>query len=106
MNKRTKALSITWNTKEKVWKRQHGRSLYSGKPISVSECCCHFIPRSKGGLGIEENIIGLTYEEHMIFDNNLIGSHLAESKLIEKKAREHLMKSYSDWDESKLIWRK
>lgn len=83
-----------------------GMSLVSGKAISVSECCCHFIPRSKGGLGIEENIIGLTWEEHMIFDNNLPGSHKLESQMMRDVARKHLRKSYKNWDEKRLTYLK
>ena len=106
MNKRTKALSITWATKKKVYERQHGMSLFSNKPISINECCCHYIPRSKGGLGIEENIVGMTPQEHMIFDNNLIGSHKEESDRMRIRARNHLMEHYEDWKEEKLIWKK
>lgn len=83
-----------------------GMSLVSGKAISVAECCCHYIPRSKGGLGIEENIIGLTWEEHMVFDNNLPGSHRLESQMIKDVAKKHLKNSYKNWSEERLIFKK
>lgn len=105
-SKRTKALEISKKTKLRVWIRQKGKSIISNTPISISECCCHFIPRSLGGLGIEENIIGLTYKEHMIFDNNLIGSHKEESELYRKIATEHLKANYQDWNESNLFYKK
>lgn len=106
MNKRTKALQISIKTKQKVWIRQKGRSVISGVPITVNECCCHFIPRSRGGLGIEENVVGMTYQEHMIFDLNLPGDHNVEHQIYRKKARDHLIKNYSDWNEEKLIYKK
>lgn len=59
-SKRTKACEIKPSVKQKVWERQNGVSIFSGAPITVSECCCHYIPRSKGGLGIEQNILGMT----------------------------------------------
>lgn len=105
-SKRTKATSIPYRVKKAVWDRQMGMSLVSGKAISISECCCHYIPRSKGGLGIEENIIGLTHEEHMVFDNNLPGSHKYESQMIGAVAKKHLQASYDDWSEDKLVYRK
>jgi len=106
MNKRTKALQITQKTKFKVWERQDRRSIISGTPISVSECCCHYIPRTKGGLGIEENIVGMTNEEHMIFDNNVIGGQKELSQQWREIARRHLKAHYPNWSEDKLIYRK
>lgn len=104
MNKRTKALSIPMKVKKAVWDRQGGRSIVSGKPITVYECCCHFVPRSKGGLGIEENIVGLTYEEHMILDNNLPGNHSKESKKYKDLCEKHLKEHYPNWDRKDLVY--
>ncbi len=106
MNQRTKALQITTSTKKKVWERQKGKSVVSGKPITWNECCCHYVSRARGGLGIEENIVGMTYEEHMIFDLNQVGDHLTEHKLFRRLAREHLEKCYPGWAEEKVIYRK
>lgn len=106
MNKRTKALAITKKVKNIVWMRQGGRSIYSGKPISVEECCCHFVSRARSGLGIEENIVGLTHEEHRIFDLNEPGDHRQEWEKMRKKAREHLEKFYPGWNEKDLVYKK
>ena len=57
-SKRTKATDIPQKVKQAVWERDGGRCVVCG-------CCrnvmpnAHFIPRSKGGLGIEENIVTL-----------------------------------------------
>ena len=105
-SKRTRATEISHLVKQQVWERQNGCSIISGYPIDVSECCCHFVPRSKGGLGVEENIIGLTPTEHMIFDNNHVGAKEEVSIKWREIARKHLMKHYPDWNEEKLRYKK
>lgn len=64
------AKSITKETKQKVWERQNGKSILSGKRITVSECCCHVLSRGQSGLGAVWNIIGLTPEEHRLYDEH------------------------------------
>ena len=106
MNKRTKALQISPKVKNLVWIRQGGRSIYSGKPISVDECCCHYISRARSGLGIEENIVGLTHEEHRIFDLNEPGDHKKEWTEMREMAKKHLQSFYPGWNEEDLKYRK
>lgn len=106
MNKRTKQLQISPRTKQLVWLRQNGRSIYSGAPITVEQCCCHYVSRARSGLGIEENIVGLTNEEHSIFDLNIPGDHKAEQEKMRNKAREHLEKSYPGWCEEICKYKK
>lgn len=57
MNERTKACAISAATKDAVFKRDRGQCVLCGKP-GLPEA--HYIPRSKGGLGIEQNIVTLT----------------------------------------------
>ena len=106
MNNRTKALKITPRTKNLVWIRQGGRSIWSGKPITVDECCCHYVSRARSGLGIEENIIGLTHDEHRIFDLNDPGDHKEQWQKMREKAREHLKSYYPGWNEEDLKYKK
>ena len=106
MNSRTKALKIPRRVKELVWIRQGGKSIWSGKAITVDECCCHFVSRGRSGLGIEENIVGLTQEEHRIFDLNQPGDYRAIQQAMRRKARDHLMKFYPGWNEDDLKYRK
>lgn len=110
-SKRTKELEITKDVKQKVWERQKGRSLFAPyMNITVEECCCHYIPRSKGGLGIEENIFGCTYEQHMLFDNNILKSNAKSTNItIEQMhtvVRNHMKRCYQNWNEEKLIYKK
>ena len=105
-SKRTKALAISRSVKEAVWKRQGGHSIFSGYPISVEECCCHFIPRSHGGLGIEENIFGATWQEHQVFDLNLVGDWKRESDLMHDMAVKHFKLHYPNWSRERLKYKK
>ena len=62
----------------------------------------HYIPRSKGGLGVPENgAIGCQYHHHML-DNGKDG-HRKEMLEIFK---EYLMQQYPNWDEKKLVYSK
>ena len=97
--------------KKRVWERQKGRSLFSPySPITVEECCCHFIPRSKGGLGIEENVFGCVQRpwknEHLMFDGNILGSANVSREQMRTVVRNHLRSKYKGWNEKKLVYRK
>lgn len=106
MQRRTRLLQISRETKEKVWNRQHGRSIYSNKPITVDECCCHYISKARSGLGIEENIVGLTWDEHPIFDLNTVGDHKKEHDKMRRLAKKHLTDCYPYWNEEILVYKK
>lgn len=62
----------------------------------------HYIPRSKGGLGIEENVLTLCRECHGRFDN---GTAL-ERALMRGYFQQYLFDHYDEWDETKLIYHK
>lgn len=59
----------------------------------------HYIERSRGGLGIEENLVCLCYKCHYELHNK---NYREMSDFV----REYLMNHYEDWDEKKLIRRK
>lgn len=100
-SKRTKATDIPMSVKKKVWERDKGRCIICGNTYNVMPNA-HFIRRSKGGLGIEENIFtactDLTPNKcHSKFDNYGIG----KDKII-KYFKEH----YPDWKEENLYYKK
>ena len=68
-SKRTRACEIPKSVKIKVNERDNSQCLICGCYDPVEWSCCHFIPRSHGGLGIEENIITLCPDHHRQFDN-------------------------------------
>lgn len=98
MNKRTKALSISPEVKRNVWERDDHRCINCGSPHAFPEA--HFISRSHGGLGIEQNILTLCRDCHNAFD---FGSYRDVMKI---HFRDYLQSKYPDWDESKLTYKK
>lgn len=99
-SKRAKALAIPKAVKDKVWERDGHRCVNCGSIYAFPEA--HYIPRSRGGLGIEQNIVTLCRLCHDAFDN---GTATMRHD-IGCRIREYLQAIYPDWDESKLIYRK
>ena len=100
MHNRTKACSISKDTKIKVWERDGERCIICGSPYAWPDS--HYIRRSQGGLGIEQNIVTMCRSCHDEYDNG------RERAFIALKVREYLKNKYKnwDWDESKLVYRK
>lgn len=65
-SKRSKACDISPRVRKAVYERDRGCSVISGRPGIPN---AHYIPRSAGGLGIEQNVVTLTLEEHHDYDN-------------------------------------
>jgi 5-methylcytosine-specific restriction endonuclease McrA len=99
-SKRAKALAIPKAVKDRVWERDDHCCIWCGSPYANPEA--HFIPRSRGGLGIEENVVTLCRLCHDAFDH---GS-AAMRQEIGNYCREYLKAMYPEWDEKKLIYRK
>ena len=100
MNNRTKAVSISQEVKKIVHERDRGCCILCGRPLSVSYSNAHFIPRSKGGLGIPENIVTLCSVCHNMYDfspKRLPISHIIANYLIKK---------YPNWDARNLVYKK
>lgn len=99
--KRSKACDISQKVKQIVWERDNHSCVICGNTYNVMPNA-HYIRRSKGGLGIEENVFTactrLTKNDcHYKFDEYGIGK---------EKVKEHLQSHYPDWDEKNLIYRK
>jgi 5-methylcytosine-specific restriction endonuclease McrA len=97
MSKRTKALSISREVKEKVYERDSGLCIWCNGP-GLSEA--HFVPRGRSGLGIEENILTLCRTCHREFD---FGRNRA---VMMTYFKEYLEQCYPDWNEEKLVYRR
>lgn len=97
---RSKACDISQSVKQKVWERDKQRCVVCGDFNASPNA--HFIPRSKGGLGIEQNIITLCYSCHQNYD-------FGDAEMIEfydEKIRNYLNNKYDDWDIAKLVYKK
>lgn len=97
--KRSKACDITQAVKKKVWERDGERCIVCGSRYAMPNA--HFIPRSRGGLGIEQNIVTLCQCCHYNYD------HTTEREAFREYIKNYLKGKYgAEWDESKLIYKK
>lgn len=108
-SKQTKAHEISMETKMKVWERQKGKSIFSGITITPEMCCCHFIPRSRGGLGKEWNIFGC-YQGYGINEHRLFDEHKPIANLTAEQCKivlkNHFKLHYKGWSEKHCKYRK
>ena len=96
-SKRTKALEIPMKVKEKVYERDGGLCVMCGRMGMPN---AHFIARSQGGLGIEENILTLCFYCHNKYDQSIHRQKMREY------FREYLQSKYPEWDEENLVYKK
>lgn len=100
-SKRSQAAEISPKTKRIVWERDSHCCIFCGKLVPVSNANAHFIPRSAGGLGIEENIFTACNQCHHEQDNGL---NTAEYDL---RAEKYLKNFYGlRWNKENLIYKK
>ena len=100
-HKQTKEKEIPKKVKEAVWKRDKHKCIFCGKQVDVFYANAHFIPRSAGGLGIEENIFTACEDCHREQDNG------NNTKEYDKKVERYLKRKYgSNWSKEKLIYKK
>lgn len=100
MSKRSKACEITKKVKEKVWKRDNEHCVICGKWVPVNCANAHYIKRSQGGLGIEQNIVTMCPECHYEEDFG------QDTQLYEDKIKTYLKQKHKDWKEENLYFRK
>ena len=108
MKKRTKDLAISKNVKESVAERDSvdgwpccilcGRPAPTDYPLAFSNA--HYISRSQGGLGIEENILSLCHNCHRQYDSTPLRE--VYRPILSRYLKEH----YENWDESKITYKK
>lgn len=100
-HKQTSATDIPKAVKDRVFERDDGRCVWCGRRGAYVFPEAHFVPRSKGGLGIEENILTLCrYVCHEQYDH---GDQRTRENM-RLHFREYLKSKYQDWDETKLYY--
>lgn len=98
MHKQTKATGIPYKVKKRVWERDGECCILCGNPHAAPES--HYIRRSQGGKGIEQNIVTLCRRCHDDFDN---GDKRAEyGRIIE----DYLKGCYKNWNPEELYYKK
>lgn len=98
MHKQTKVCDISKSVKDSVWERDGGHCIICGSSAAFPNA--HYIARSHGGLGIEQNIVTLCAECHREYDQGQY--HRQYGKIIQA----YLHTLYPGLDESKLIYHK
>ena len=98
-NNRAKACAIPRSVKDEVWERDGHCCIWCGSPNAFPEC--HYIPRSRGGLGIAQNIVTGCRLCHETFD---FGT-LSERDEKRQKAKAYLQSIYPDWNETSLYYK-
>ena len=90
-----------YSVKEIVWERDNHKCILCHKYVPIECACCHFIPRSQGGLGIPENIFTACNNCHTEQDNGL------NTLELEAKVEKHLQKCYGlNWEKDNLVYKK
>ena len=101
MSKRSKACEISQKTKEIVWNRDSYKCIICDKYVPKTCANAHYIKRSQGGLGIEQNIVTLCIQCH--YEEDFGKNTKSYEEIIEK----YLIAKYgAEWDKSKLIYKK
>lgn len=97
-SKRAKACDIPQKVKEAVWERDNHRCIICGSGMAMPNS--HFIRRSQGGLGIEENIVTMCMRCHSMYDQYI------DREAMESYTEQYLRNKYPGWDREKLIYKK
>lgn len=98
MHKQTKATDIPYTVKLKVWDRDSHCCIICGSPNAAPNA--HYIRRSQGGLGIEQNVVTLCQKCHNDFDN---GFRREDYGMIIK---DYLDMWYPDFPDEKRVYSK
>jgi len=97
-SKRTKALAISQKVKKTVYDRDGGRCVLCGSIYGLPEA--HYIPRSRGGLGIEQNIVTLCRDCHRRLDQTTQREELLE------RVKAHLEIWYPGFPDTDRVYKK
>lgn len=97
-SKRAKACDISKAVKDRVWERDGEKCIICGSRQAMPNS--HFIRRSQGGLGIEENVVTMCFRCHRMYDQG------SDRRAIEAYTERYLKSLYPDWAREKLYYKK
>ena len=108
MSERTQALGITFAVKEAVADRDSFDGwpccLLCGAPAPINNRLAfsnaHYISRSQGGLGREDNILTLCTGCHRRYDQT------TDREILRQFFRRYLTEHYPNWNEENLVYKK
>ena len=99
-SRRARACAISKKVKMAVWERDRYRCIICGSPYGQPNA--HVIPRSKGGLGVEKNIVTLCFNCHRKFDQGI----KEEREGIREYIDYYLSCFYGEIDKDEVIYKK
>lgn len=97
-SRRAKACDIPQRVKDRVWERDGYKCIICHSRYAFPNS--HFIRRSQGGLGIEENIVTMCMTCHSMYDQYI------DRKNMEAYIENYLKNLYPNWDRTKLVYKK
>jgi 5-methylcytosine-specific restriction endonuclease McrA len=97
-SKRAQACDISKKVKDRVWERDGGRCIICGSRMAMPNS--HYIRRSQGGLGIEENVVTMCQRCHFMYDQGI------DREAIATYTAKYLRSKYPDWNPDKLVYKK
>lgn len=113
-SKRTKALKFDVATRLIIWQRERGKCFFCERDYEMPydpdiykfdmgiKDIMHFVNKSSGGLGIEENgVLGCRYHHHLL-DNGNRGKRGEMLEMLE----EYLKSIYPNWSKEDLYYKK
>lgn len=98
MSERTKLCNISAKVRKQVKARDGECCIFCGSTYNVQ--LCHIVPRSRGGLGIAENLVCGCFKCHMKMDQ----STCREEMLVQ--ANDYLRSIYPDLDQIDRVYKK
>ena len=96
--KRAKACDIPKSVKKIVWERDGERCIICGNPEAMPNS--HYIRRSRGGLGVEQNIVSMCMCCHSMYDQGI------DREAIATYTEKYLRSKYPNWNPDDLIYKK
>lgn len=99
-SKRRKATNISLKVKRAVCERDGGCCFHCGTHVGMYGANAHVIPRSKGGLGVEENIITACSYCHTLMDQTTRRTELIAEAIA------YLTKKYPNLNQEDYVYRK
>jgi len=103
-SKRTKATDISMSVKKKVWERDNGCCVICDNNYNVMPNS-HYIRRSHGGLGIEQNVFTACTN----FTENKCHERWDRYKCTDdeiERVKNHFRMHYPNWDNMILVYKK
>lgn len=98
MSDRTRRCNITPKVRKEVKERDCDCCIFCGSTYGVQ--ICHIVPRSRGGLGIPQNLVCGCISCHAKMDQS------TQRQAMLDRAQEYLQSIYPDFDDTSKVYQK